>query len=30
LFERFWERIDGWNEFLNEHPLIRELDDTLF
>jgi len=30
LFERFWESIDDWNEFLNENPLIRELDDTIF
>jgi len=26
----FWESINDWNEFLNEHPLIRELDDTTF
>jgi len=29
LFEWFWESLDDWNEFLNEHPLVRELDDSL-
>lgn len=30
LFERFWESINDWNEFLTENPLIRELDETIF
>jgi len=24
----FWESIDDWNEFLNEHPIVREFDET--
>jgi len=24
----FWEPIDDWNEFLNEHPPMREFDET--
>jgi len=27
LFEWFWA-IDDWNEFLNEHLVVREFDNT--